>query len=189
MHTAQLSGNLTNTRMRNVCDIRVHVFLQAMPTYKQATYRSSAYGGAWYQRLCLYTLSYDNRSHYFRLRSLVKSSVYMQRLYIARIFSGTCLHVSHACETRVIVKLPLSCTVHAVCTHVHVYVYIDVGKHKLQDAHKQSKAATQLNQGSLFQRKTSSHGWKFEPTTLYYRVPRILRIYTIHRLHYTNLQT
>ena len=143
----------------------------------------ATYGVAWYQRLCLYTLSYDNRSHYFRLRSLVKSSVYMQRLYIARIFSGTCLHVSHACETRVIVKLPLSCTVHAV------YMYIDVGRHKLQDAHKQSKAATQLNQGSLFQRKTSSLGWKFEPTTLYYGVSRILRIYTIHRLHYTNLQT
>ena len=46
-------------------------------------------------------LSYDNRSHYFRLWSLVKavfSSVYAQTS--ARIFSATCTRVSNACETR-----------------------------------------------------------------------------------------
>ena len=47
----------------------------------------------------VYTLSYDNRSHHFRLWSLVKavfSSVYAQRL--SAYFCSTWTRVSHTCE-------------------------------------------------------------------------------------------
>ena len=58
------------------------------------------------------------------------------------IFSGTWTCVSHACNTRAIVKLLLSCTVHLVL-HLHV-IKRDAKAFKSSPKHVQNETQTQF---------------------------------------------
>ena len=111
VYTVRLSGNLTNAR----------VFTG--DSHLQIGHVLNIYGAA---RYSIYTLTC---SYYFRLWSLVKASVYAQRLshiFLALLTKACPMRtkrVRNACDTRVIVKLALSRTVyvsiHPLCYSIH----------------------------------------------------------------------